>query len=161
MMVLNSAIAESEEVLATQASIEKQVRELVWLKSQKAAITELITQTENAIGEAMAGKRLELPGLGVIERNKRSARKAWNHADLQQAIRQVAMDNRLADPETGELETAAEAEARLLKETANPSWRTTALKEIGIDPDEYCETTFSPGWALRTDGITGAVEVAE
>ncbi len=134
------------------------IQELLWLKSQLTQLRDTITEKENAIGEAMGGKRVEIPGMGVVERNTRSARKTWNHADIQAAIARVALENRLVDPETGEVESVDAAEARLLKECANPAWRTTQLRSIGIDPDEYSEVTYQPGYGLRTDALKVEVD---
>lgn len=66
-------------------------------------------------------------------------RKKWDHKGLASQVAKRIHD-RSIDMDTGELVKSAEEQIQELLEYASPSyWRVTALKELGIDPDDYCE----------------------
>lgn len=130
-------------------TVEELAEQLIEVTRLAAVLRERKVEIENRIGDLMEAKRVEVHGVGPVERMKRKTRKAWDHESLQRTLYRKALNDRQADEETGEVLSEAEAVFRLLTETANPSWRTTALKYHGLDPDEYSETIIEPGWAIR------------
>jgi hypothetical protein len=92
--------------------------------------------------------RLALDGEWVAERRFGKDRKAWKHEDLQRAVVAEAVARASVDTVTGEIiepNATTWAVRDALVATANPSWRVTALRELDIDPDEYCAS--EPGRA--------------
>ena len=81
-------------------------------------------------------------GVGKATINK-SKGKRWDHEAMWNVLVARARDARLIDKETGEvLESEGQAVRRVLEQCAYVSyWRLEPLKEYGIDPDEYYETT--------------------
>lgn len=77
----------------------------------------------------------EVEGIGVIDVRRGKERKAWDHEGLGPAV--IDANLQLAGGEIPDPFTVA----RWVLAAAAPSyWRTTALKAIGIDPDEWCES---------------------
>lgn len=99
---------------------------------------------EATLADVMPDKRLELPGLPVLERRRGTDRKAWQSVDLLDELFRRAV----VDVETGEvLDDEALIRQRLhevlvdcVPFTGSLGWRTTALRDLGLDPDEWCET---------------------
>lgn len=105
----------------------------------------LARDIEAEVVDLMPGKTAELDGLPVIEVRGGSIRKKWQSEDLVPVLIRKALD-----PDgTGELPTspidAAHAVADVLTACApfTPSmgWRVGALRDRGLDPDEWCEST--------------------
>ncbi len=64
-----------------------------------------------------------------------------------------ALDERKLDELTGEYDSEGAAVARVLEQCARPSWRLTPLRELGLDPDEWCEVE-PDGWSIKLPGRT-------
>lgn len=78
---------------------------------------------------------------GLVEVSKRRNRK-WDNDEAVKHVVARALDERQVNQETGEVEPSWVAVARALRECAGISyWRVGALKERGLDPDEFAETT--------------------
>ena len=78
---------------------------------------------------------------GLVEVSKRRNRK-WDHEEATKHVVARALDERHVDPDTGEVEPGWAAVARALRECAGISyWRVGALRDRGLDPDEFAETT--------------------
>lgn len=71
----------------------------------------------------------------VFARTGSPTRKAWKNDDLLRVVK----DSRRFNPENGELMTAEEL---ILFVWNLDAPRTTALKQLDIDPDEFCETEW-------------------
>lgn len=110
-------------------------------------LSDIARDVEVRLAEVMPDKVLELPGLPVMERRRGTDRKRWASEDLLSLI----VSRAIIDPETGELlsdpvvlRSRIEDEVRAcMPVTGSLGWRVTALRERGIEPDEFCET--SPG----------------
>lgn len=89
---------------------------------------------------------VEVPGVGFLQAQKGGERKGWDHEGLIRTVVARGRDERRIDPETGEaLESEAEAVVRALVECAGiRDWRTTKLRARGVDPEEFCTTTWGP-----------------
>lgn len=100
------------------------------------------------LAERMKDKRLEVPGLGVFERRTSVSRKSWDHPRLLAVVAKEALDKRVVDEQTGELQEAPdEAIVRVIhKAAAINYWRVGELRQMGLDPDTYCDTEYgAPG----------------
>ncbi len=78
---------------------------------------------------------------GLIEVSKRRNRK-WDHDEAVKHVVARALDERQVDLNTGEVEPSWATVARAIRECAGISyWRINALRDLGLDPDEFAETT--------------------
>jgi hypothetical protein len=117
---------------------------LVSLKQIASDLQTLIRGVEDDVARLLPEKRAVVEGLGVIERRQSSERRAWRSDELLDELLRLAV----ADPETGEvLDDEAAIRARFVQVlvdcvpfTGSLKWRLEALRELGIDPDEWCET---------------------
>ncbi len=66
-------------------------------------------------------------------------RKKWDHDSLAVAVAKRISDSSI-DMDTGEVLKSTQQMIKELLEYAAPSyWRVGALRELGIDPDDYCD----------------------
>lgn len=87
----------------------------------------------------MDSKRIEVPGVGLVEAKKAVRRSGWRHAELIPVVVARALDERRVDEETGEYEREAEAVARVLRDCISfGAGKVTGLRARGIQPDEFC-----------------------
>lgn len=89
-----------------------------------------------------AGNRIGLADEWVAERRFGKDRTKWDNDALTDALVRKVTAEPVVDESTGELcepNAMTWALRDALTECARPSWRTTALKKRGIDPDEFCE----------------------
>lgn len=99
---------------------------------------------EDAAVKAMTSDRATLDGRWTAERRFGKDRKEWDHERLQSEVVQRAIDTARVNPETGEIRDGVEPNATTwavrdaLIACARPEWRVTALKVMGIAPDDYC-----------------------
>ncbi|MFL6047897.1 MAG: hypothetical protein ACJ72M_22650 [Propionibacteriaceae bacterium] len=82
----------------------------------------------------------------TFKRRRKADRKHWQTDELRSEV--WKRTQRRVDLETGELESEAEAQVRTLTECARLEWRLNPLRELGIDPDEFCEVTRG-GWTIQ------------
>ena len=88
------------------------------------------------IGDELPEKEWTVPGLGTISRHYRKNRTEWD----KDALLRDVLDVRLVDTDTGEVVEQSPLE-RVLYVWNLPAPRTTALKALGLNPDEYCRAT--------------------
>lgn len=132
---LGSDLAESEDP-ATIAQAIAQARELI------RQIREFSAGLEIRYAE-IAPKHLEVAGVGQVTVKHAVRRTQWDHPEILKRVVALARDEQMIDPDTGEvLEDPFSAAARVLSECASFSWKVTALRPRGIDPDEHCHTEF-------------------
>lgn len=128
--------------LADAGSWEELAYGLVALKKITDDLRILNRAVEDDLARLMPTKRVELEGLGVLERRKGSTRRNWQSEELLERVLRLGID-----PEgTGELPGPAELVSRLRSAllaavpfTGSLGWRVNALKELGLDPSEWCE----------------------
>ncbi len=82
-------------------------------------------------------------GVGTWEKRKKTNRTSWDREEL---VRDV-LDSRLFDPITGEDKYPSPLD-KVCHVWNLGAPRTTALRELGLDPDEYC-TSEDAGFSLR------------
>jgi hypothetical protein len=74
-----------------------------------------------------------------IETKTGAPRKKWDHKMLAHLVAKKITDKAI-DMDTGEvLKTPQQMIQELLIYAAPSYWRVAALKELGIDPDDFCE----------------------
>lgn len=147
LTVLRHGLAQLDDqraALAEAGDLDTLAAGLVALTALSRDLRVLTQAVEGDVARLMPAKRHEIPGLGVLERRKGTDRKAWDwDALLPLLIRSYV------DPSgTGEMPDAAEVMDRMrelivdvIGVTPSKGPRVTPLKEMGIDPDEYAETT--------------------
>jgi hypothetical protein len=124
----------------------------IWFKQSEEILSifkDIKTEISKILAKKMDGKFKTIDGLGTLERNPGyGPRKEWDEDHLLPLLYAKAIDDRkILDEETGEYESEAAAVLRVLKECARFEWRVgekisddsrgTALRRLGIDPDEY------------------------
>lgn len=110
-------------------------------KKSLAVLTELI---DTALGDALGQYETVIDGVGVVKRHKRKARTKWDSPDLLRTV----LDSRLVDKTTGVVKEESPLD-RVLHVWNLGAPRATALKERGIQIDEYCTTEIRPGWQIE------------
>lgn len=107
--------------------------------------------TASALSENRV-RRLTISGVTTIEGTTEVKRTDWQHASLLATVLQ-AQAMRLINVETGEVLTAEES-AALVLQLFRPEWRMTPLKDLGIDPDDFCSfETDDYGKPVRTPSL--------
>lgn len=81
-------------------------------------------------------RRLTVEGVASVEAKVDTRRTDWDNETLLDLVL-AALPVRYVDIETGEMLEPADMRA-LLAPYFRPDWRLTALRNLGIDPDEWC-----------------------
>jgi len=136
-----------DDLDACGGDVEATARFLFELRNAQRQVGDLVRDAEDRLADMMPTKIMELPGLPAFERRRGSTRRKWQSEDLA-----VLVMRRTLDPAgTGEVDVASYEAARRVVDalvkvapfTGSMGWRSKALKEMGVDPDEWCES--SPG----------------
>jgi len=140
------ALADQARLVA--GDIDGTARLLHDLIGSRRALSDIIATLEAELVDLMPDRRVELDGLPPFERRKATVRKRWQSDDL---VRRLCRD--ALDPDgTGEIPgtpmAAVDAVVSALTECApfTPSmqWRAGALRDRGLDVDEWCESSPGP-----------------
>ena len=92
----------------------------------------------------MTDKYLTAAGVTVERKHKPPRRTNWDHDGLLRLV----VDSRVLNEETGEIESVL-AVVKKVYPLAGYNARTTALKALNIDVDEYATTEWSDRYTLR------------
>jgi hypothetical protein len=130
------------ESTVTPFDIDRAVSDLAELREIRKGLADWEAELSEWLAEALGYNTLTLDSGHTVQVRRSTDRKAWDHDALIRLVIARGRDERRVT-EDGEYESEGEAVGRALMECARPSWRVTALRERGIDPDEYAET--SPG----------------
>ena len=133
-------VAEPDDL--DQYSLEDLVKLLIQGREMTRVIRDITSRIEQATVRAMPHRKMTLEGIGVVEKTTETTRKEWDHPMVAGQVVLRATD--AWTQETGEI-VSNELAGRLLDAmmtAARMEWRVTALKEMGIDPEQYCETTY-------------------
>lgn len=118
------------------------------VRQQRQALAQIESVLETAAARLMT-QDLVTWGGGSAERRWGKDRKEWKNDDLTRAVVQAIVPPLAVDPTTGEVDSDLAALLHQAVEqyaaTNRPSWRVTAVKPLGIDPDEFCHAV--PGRA--------------
>jgi hypothetical protein len=115
---------------------------LVELRKIKADLDALVREVEENVASLLPDKKVVLEGLGVLERRTTSSRK-WDSEGLMRDLVRATLD-----PDgTGEVHldnvlNLIDLLKKVLPLTGSLGWRVTPLRENGIDPENYSETTY-------------------
>lgn len=130
--LMNGAEIDTERGLACWAALEEVNRILAIVRGGLV----------DRLAQQMPDKRVTLQGIGTFERHRKTDRKRWDTEDL---LRAVLDTRRLASSGEPLEETQMQ---KILHVWNLGAPRVGALRERGLDPDEWCET--SPGgWAIQ------------
>lgn len=127
-------------------NLEHNILLLIELRDEYKALRDRIEELESDIAANMETSQLVIKNVGLIKRRQKAPRTKWAHGDLFSEIykRIDSIPNlRAVDGSTGEIieESDSQKGIRVIKSLANPSWRTGALRELEINPDEFCVKT--------------------
>ena len=129
---------------AEHGDIDRAVRDLAALRAARKALADWELVLADYLADALGRNTITVDGVGTVLVKHGAKRTEWDNDALHRAVVARARDERRIDPDTGEvIESEGEAVGRVLADCARPSWRLTALRALGLDPDEYCAT--SPG----------------
>lgn len=138
---------------AEHADIDRAVRNLAELRQARQTLADWELVLVEFIADALGRNTLTVDGVGTVEVKRGAQRKEWDRRGLVRAV----LDSRLPPSPDGEVDPADAGHATVDGElvTTSPDlsrvlhvWnlgapRTTALRDRGIDPDEFCAT--APG----------------
>ena len=115
------------------------------VRASRIELAEVEAIIEAKAAHLMTEDTFEAPSL-YARRRGGTSRKAWDNDRLAGRVTHHIATNTALDPATGEVDEdlahrVTEA-AELLWTLARPSWRTGALKKLGIAFDDCCETTY-------------------
>ena len=114
--------------------------QLVDVQRELAAVMSLLT---HGFAESLGERETTIAGLGTFRRRGRKDRTRWQKDDLLRAV----LDSRVVNIDTGEVADETPLDKVLaVWNLATP--RTTALKDRGIDPDEFCTSEWG-GWTIE------------
>lgn len=125
------------------ASLEQLLAAYALLEDANRSLAQLRTIVRNAATAAMSEPVVTVDGVGTFTRHGRRDRKTWDT----QALLSAVLDSRLVDTSTGEVQDESPLDKVLATWNLGPP-RVKHLRERGIDPDEFCESTWG-GWTLE------------
>lgn len=133
------------------ATPEDYVRLLVAIRETRSNLSTLTHRIERELLAVMGDRRFVVEGVGEVICRKATKRTKWDHHALMMRVVARALDERILDASSGEYESEGSAVARVMEACARPNWRVTALRELGIDPDEWCEVD-EDAWSVQLPG---------
>lgn len=115
---------------------------LNYLKDLKRDLDTLIRATEDDIVGLLPDKKVVVEGIGTLEKKSVVTRK-WESEDLLKYLCRTTLD-----PDgTGEIDPSnvvklMDVLRKVLPLTSSLGWRATALKDLGVDDEQFCEKTY-------------------
>lgn len=110
---------------------------LWWLRDVKAAAQHAYKAAEAEF--CALGENVDVPGYGEFVVRRSRPRKNWDHPMLAQRVVRAALERKEPDPETGEIPPEHVVATAALLSCARMEWRVTAVRDLDIDPDRYCD----------------------
>lgn len=106
---------------------------------------------KRALGEAIAesGEDRWTVNGHVVEGTVRKPRKDFDRDRCVSAVLAYAQDERRVNEETGEIESRAEAQLRVLLECFRAEPRMTPIRDLGLDPDVFYGEVGEPVYGVR------------
>lgn len=132
-------------------SIDDECELLVRLSNLKTQIAMLYDDQAKHLMEKMTETELVTLNSGdTVEKKWSKDRKGWKHKDLASVVAS-RIENLAIDMDTGERVLSSSEMIIKLLDFVQPSyWRVTALNEIGINADDFCEAGDSkPSLSIR------------
>lgn len=149
--ILFSLLARTTKALGEETTLhldmftdpEAAVILLLRLREARKELQTLEAAVEATSAERMTGKELRFPGY-VAERRGGWRRVSWQHDALAwRLIEDIAVDQRTGEVSEDIAAAVAVCRDRILNAASIGSWRTTQLKPLGIDPDDFSESIQS------------------
>lgn len=118
----------------------------IWTRLEEAnrVLSGVRSQLPNLLAASFGEKTLEIPALGVFEIHGKKNRTKWDR----EALLRDVQDCRVLNDQTGEIASPLD---KVLKVWNLGAPRVTALKALGLDPDQYCESEWA-GYAIQKVG---------
>lgn len=131
-----------EVMVALENADQQEAAEmLLALNLAKRDLAYVYDSVSAKIATLLADDIIELDDGAVIERKIASSRTGWRHKDLGRDVANRIVQSSV-DLETGEIALSPSEMVQKLLDYVQPSyWRAGALGQIGINPDNYCETS--------------------
>jgi hypothetical protein len=124
-------------------TLEADLIALAMIKEARANLAVAERDLEQVLAKSMTSKTVVVEGAGTFERSKKKDRTQWQKDELLSAV----LDSRLFNPHTGELKEETPLE-RVLAVFNLPAPRITALRDRGIDADQFCHVEDA-GYSIR------------
>lgn len=149
-----TAIEDQANNLAEQGDVDSLAVGYAQLKDIIGDLRLVLQTVESHIIENSGDKAFLVEGVGQFEIMRKSPSRRWDSLSLLSRIVREAV----VDKDTGELPTDDEMAAvqRVVDAvttaapfTSSLGWRVTALRNAGIDIDDYCESSANPGFSLK------------
>jgi len=119
---------------------------LAWIVNEirkvKGDLDALVRECEENVAAMMPNKKESIDGLGVVERRTTSSRKWESPELLRHLVRSTLDPERTGEVKVEQIMRLIATLEEVLPLTPSLGWRVTPLKENGIDPDFYSETTY-------------------
>lgn len=137
-------LADGDREVEAVENFDDAVLTLLALRDVKRVVAEVFDRLETHALSLMGAKRVEVPGVGLVESKRRTKRTKWDHDDVFRTL-----TARLADEEVLFLDEDDHPLPRTqvvanvvdrLREALTPSWKVTGLAALGLDSDEFCAT---------------------
>lgn len=123
---------------------EDAVSAYLMLNDAKVALSMMIEDLGDTIAHAMQGKRETIAGVTLERHAKTPRRTNWQHDDLLRLV----VDSRVVDKDTGEIASTLDVLKKVYP-LKGYNARSTALRALGIDVDEFCETESTDRMTVR------------
>ena len=120
------------------------------LREFKANFDILLRAVEDDVAAHMPEKKIPLEGVGLLERRGANQRRWDSEGLLQYMVRDVLDPDHTGEVNYDRMWDLIEALKAAIPFTASLGWRVTALKELGMPVDNFCETI--PGRLTVTIG---------
>lgn len=143
---------------------------LAKLRKAQTELKEAAEFVEDELTRIMPGRNFDCgTPVGAIEMHTGATRKEWDKAGLTDSMVHAIAGHspNLVNADTGEMVNLMQHVRELVEmftDAATPSWKVTGLRKYGINPDEYCTTTWGrktiamPYTSVKAIGIAASVE---
>lgn len=138
LLVAFAGLDDQRKALREAGDLDALARGLVDLKSVAAELRTLIRDVEGDCFDLMPAKQHTIPGVGTLERRYATDRKAWDWRRLNDDAFRACVERH-----EGSLTDAFSELVNIYGLTASHGPRVKPLRDLGLDPDDYCEA--SPG----------------
>ena len=144
IQIFNNALMQMDDYrmkLHEESDYESLAHGLVNLIDFKNNLTALVQAIEADIYDLLPQKKLPVEGVCLIEK-RRSSTKKWDSEGLLNDIVNSQLNNGTGEITPTDVFELIDTLKKVLPLTASLSWRSTALKDIGVDVDNYTEVTY-------------------
>lgn len=118
---------------------------LAAVRRSRATLAFVESEVERLLARAMPSNVVVVDGVGVLERRAGRKRSSWDHARLASLLAARVADQRLVDPETGEVlprppgRLAQDVVDEFLRCAGVSYWKVGELRARNLDPAGFCE----------------------